>query len=30
MHAARSSYDALLPNLVSLRITEADARREYM
>ncbi len=25
MHAARASYDARLPNLVSVRITEEDA-----
>jgi hypothetical protein len=30
MHAARASYDARLPNLVSVRMTEEDARREYM
>ena len=30
MHAARVSHDALLPDLVSLRIGEEDARREYM
>jgi hypothetical protein len=28
MHAARASYDARLPNLVSLRMAEEDARRE--
>jgi hypothetical protein len=30
MHAARASYDARLPNLVSVRMAEEDARREYM
>ena len=30
MHAARASCDARLPNLVSVRMTEEDARREYM
>jgi hypothetical protein len=30
MHATRASYDALLLNLVSVRISEEDARREYM
>jgi hypothetical protein len=30
MHAARASYDACLPNLVSLRMAEEAARREYM
>ncbi len=30
MDAARASYDARLPNLVSVRMTEEDARREYM
>ncbi len=30
MHAASASYDALLPDLVSLGISEEDARREYM
>ncbi len=29
-HAARASYDARLPNLVSVRMAEEDARREYM
>ncbi len=28
MHAARASYDARLPNLVSLRMAEENARRE--
>ena len=28
MHAARASYHARLPDLVSLRIAEEDARRE--
>ena len=30
MHAARESYDARLPNLVSVRMVEEAARREYM
>ncbi len=30
MHAARASYDACLSNLVSVRMAEEDARREYM
>jgi hypothetical protein len=30
MHAARASHDARLPNLVSVRIGEEPARREYM
>ncbi len=30
MHAARASYDVRLPNLVSVRMAEDDARREYM
>jgi hypothetical protein len=30
MDAARAWYDARLPNLVSVRMTEEDARREYM
>jgi hypothetical protein len=29
-HAARASYNARLPNLVSVRMAEEDARREYM
>ncbi len=28
MHAARASYDARLPNLVSVRLAEEAARRE--
>ncbi len=30
MHAARASHDARLPNLVSVRIGDEAARREYM
>ena len=30
MHAARASYDARLPNLVSVCMAEEDARREYI
>ena len=30
MHAARAAYDARLPNLVSVCMTEEAARREYM
>ncbi len=30
MHAAPASYDARLPDLVSVRMAEEDARREYM
>ena len=30
MHAARASYDARLPNLVSVRFGEEHARREYI
>ncbi len=30
MHAARASYDALLPDLVSVCMVEEDARREYI
>ncbi len=30
MHAARASYDARLPDLVSVRIDEEDARREHV
>ena len=30
MHAARASYDARLPNLVSERMAEEAVRREYM
>jgi hypothetical protein len=28
IHAARASYDARLPNLVSVRMEEDDVRRE--
>ena len=30
MHASRASYDASLPYLVSVRMAEEAARREYM
>ena len=30
MHAARASYDARLPNLVSVCLVEEHTRREYM
>ena len=30
MHAAPTSYDARLPDLVSVRIDEEDARREHV
>jgi hypothetical protein len=30
MNAVVASYDSRLPNLVSVRIAEEDARREYV
>ena len=30
MHAARASYDVLLPDLISVRVAEEDAQREYI